>query len=143
MNINHMKIRTITNAEIGTLIVVVLCVFPITQIILLQLNGGLSYLISLLFYAKHKSGNVEIVGLILNGVLFVIGTVGYLTSRKTWIQIISSFLIMLSGLFLMMLVVELYIREGNYLIYLITIDVPPLLVIFSIWFWKVRKSFVN
>ncbi|MBO3696811.1 hypothetical protein [Roseivirga sp. E12] len=82
---------------LGISITVGLTIFPVTQIILLYLNGGLSYLLALPFGANTNSEVVENAAIVLNTLLIVIGCLAFYFSLKPWKLYFSTFLIMFSG----------------------------------------------
>ena len=107
--------------------IVAITVFPVSQIILLTLNGGLAYVFALPFDAATKSGVVEQTALILNIILTLLAVSVYLKSDKTWIVIVSTFFIMFSGQSLMLFVSDEFNRGDNYFLgWLIVSGIPTL-----------------
>jgi hypothetical protein len=109
--------------------VVVITIFPVTQIILLTLNGGLSYVFALPFDATTKTGVVEQTSLILNIVLTLLAIVAYFKFEKTWIVIVSTFFIMFSGQTLMLFVSDEFNGGDNYFLGWLTVAGIPTLTL--------------
>ncbi len=120
--------------------IVAITVFPVSQIILLTLNGGLAYIFALPFEAVTKSGVVERTSLILNIVLTLIAATAYLRFDKTWILIVSTFFIMFSGQALMLFVSDEFNGGDNYFLGWLTVSGIPTLTLVAI---LTLKYFMN
>jgi hypothetical protein len=117
---------------IGIMIVVVITIFPLTQVMLLTLNGGLTYAFAFLFGAASKSGVTELTSIVLNSILATIGMIGFYLAEKSCLKMVSVFLIMFSGQMLVMFQADDFNKGDNYIQGWLTVSGIPILSILTI-----------
>lgn len=122
---------------LGISVTIGLTVFPVIQIILLYLNGGLSYLLALPFGANTNSEVVEHTAVVLNTLLIVIGCLVFYSSLKPWKLYFSTFLVMFSGQALIVFVSGILNGGDDYFWGWLTISGIPVLLIVILGFNKV------
>ena len=124
----------------GIVVTVALTIFPVTQMMLLFLNGGLTYIFAIPFGATTKSEVTTISSLVVNSVLAISGLIVFYFARRTWVTIVSTFLIMFSGQMLVMFITDEFNGGDNYLLGWLTVSGIPTLTILTI---GLVKYFMN
>jgi hypothetical protein len=128
--------KKILNAStIGIMLTILISIFPLTQILLLTLNGGLTYLFAIPF-DTNKIETINITSLIVNSVLVFVGLIYYYLTQKTWVKIFSVFLIMFAGQMLMLFVSDEFEHGDNYLLGWLILSAVPTLAVLTIAFIK-------
>jgi hypothetical protein len=127
-----MNKREKRSSTIGIIVTIALTIFPVTQIILLTLNGGLTYIFAIPFGATTKSGVTEITSVVINSILTIVGLITFYFGEKTWVKIVSAFLIMFSGQVLVMLMTDEFNGGDNYLLGWVTVSGIPSLTILTV-----------
>ncbi len=135
-----MNNRELSSSTIGIIVTIALTIFPVTQIMLLYLNGGLTYLFAIPFGATTKSEVTTISSLVVNSILTITGLIIFYFARRTWVIIVSTFLIMFSGQMLMMYMTDEFNGGDNYLLGWLTVTGVPSLIILTI---GLVKYYVN
>lgn len=79
-----MKKQKISSSTIGIIVTVALTIFPLTQIMLFYLNGGMTYIFAIPFGATTKSEVTTISSLLVNSILTILGLVIFYFARRTW-----------------------------------------------------------
>jgi len=121
--------KIFSSSTIGIILTIVVTIFPLTQIILLTLNGGLTYLFTLPFNS-NKSETATISSITFNSFAFILGIIFYYRAKKTWQKIISVFLIMFSGQMLVLFLADQSYNGDNYLAgYTAVSGIPTLIVV--------------
>ncbi|MBA4058085.1 MAG: hypothetical protein C0490_25430 [Marivirga sp.] len=124
-----MNKKNISSSTIGIIITIALTIFPVTQIILLTLNGGLTYIFAIPFGATTKSGVTEVTSIVVNSILTTLGLILLYFAERFWIKIASTFLIMFSGQTLVMLMSDEFNGGDNYLLGWLTVSGFPIVAI--------------
>jgi hypothetical protein len=120
------------NPTIGIIITILITIFPFTQIILLTLMGGLTYILTIPFVATNKSDVIEISSLVVNVVLTTLGLVTFYFANGFWVKIVSTLLIMGSGQMLMLFLSQEFNEGDNYLLGWLTVSGIPILIILTL-----------
>ncbi len=131
-----MKKKELSSSTIGIIVTVALTIFPVTQIMLLYLNGGLTYIFAIPFGATTKSEVTTISSLVVNSILTISGLIIFYFARRTWVTIVSTFLVMFSGQMLVMFMTDEFNGGDNYLLSWLTVSGIPTLTILTIGLLK-------
>jgi hypothetical protein len=123
--------KELSVSTIGTIVIILIAIFPLTQIILLTLNGGLTYIFAIPFGATTKSDVTGVTSIIVNSILTILGLVMFYRADKTWTRLLSVFLIMFSGQMLMLFTSVGFNGGDNYLLGWLTVSGVPILTILA------------
>jgi len=127
-----MNKRQLKGSTIGIILTIALTIFPVTQIILLTLNGGLTYIFAIPFGATTKSDVTGVTSIVVNSILIIVGLITFYFGERTWVKIVSTFLIMFSGQMLVMFMTDEFNGGDNYLIGWLTVSGIPILIILTV-----------
>ena len=127
-----MNKRQLKGSTIGIILTIALTIFPVTQIILLTLNGGLTYIFAIPFGATTKSEVTGVTSIVVNSILIIVGLITFYFGERTWVKIVSTFLIMFSGQMLVMFMTDEFNGGDNYLIGWLTVSGIPILIILTV-----------
>lgn len=132
----------IDGSTIGMILVIVVTIFPLTQVVLLTLNGSVTYDFAILFGVS--TSHVEIVIIAVNGIVMLLAMGVLFFSKKAWTKIVATFFVMFCGQMLMTFVSDGFNGGDNddYLLAWITVAGVPILIILlvsSLNFYSKRR----
>lgn len=125
-------------------LVILTSVVPIVQVMLMTLNGGLTYIVSMPF-DNDKLDNLETTGIVFNAVLTGFGLFLFYKSRKTWTRILTSFLVLFFGQGMMLFSIDNFLKEDDsYQIYWAVLSGTPMFLtvlvgLFKYWTLNLRQ----
>jgi hypothetical protein len=131
-NFAPMNKREFRGSTIGIIVTIGLSIFPLTQITLLTLNGGLTYTFAIPFGATTKSGVTEVASVVINLILTIVGLITFYLGERTLVKIVSAFLIMFSGQMLVTFMADEFNGGDNYLLGWLTVSGIPSLTILTV-----------
>lgn len=120
-------------------VVLLTSMIPIIQVILMTLNGGLTYIVNMPF-GNDKIATLETTGIIFNTVLTVFALYLNYNSTETFKKILTSFLALFFGQGMMLFVIDNFLKEDDsHYIYWAVVSGTPMLLMFLVGIIKYRN----
>lgn len=122
------------------LVIIILTSFvPVVQIILITLAGGLTHILTIPFQSNQHLENI--IGIILNSILTLIGLFLFYKSKETLTRILTTFFVMFFGQGLMLFTInQLLKKDESYFLYWIVLSGTPMLLTLLIGLYKYSTS---
>jgi hypothetical protein len=117
---------------IGTMVVIAITIFPLIQVMLLTLNGGLIYVLALPFGAETRPGVMPVTSIVVNSVLAISGLLTFYFAEQVWLRMLSVFQIMFSAQMLTLFVSDGFDEGDHYWQgWLIVAGIPVLIILIA------------
>ncbi len=117
-------------------VVVFTSMIPIVQVILMNLNGGLTYLINIPF-DNNKLETLETTGIFFNTILTAFGLFLFYKSKETLTRILTSFLVLFFGQGMMLFTIDNFLKEDDsYYIYWTVLSGTPMILTLLVGLFK-------
>lgn len=109
---------------------------PVIQVILMTLNGGLTYIMNIPF-DNNNLGALETTGIVFNGFLTVFALFLFYNANKTWTRFLTTLLVLFFGQGLMIFNIDKFLKEDDsYYIYWIVLSGTPILMTLMVGLYK-------
>jgi hypothetical protein len=119
-------------------IILLTSIVPMVQIMLMTLNGGLTYIFAIPF-DTDKSNTTEIVSIVFNSILTIIGLFLFYKSKVTWTRILTALLVLFCGQGVMLFIIDKILTEDDsYYIYWTVLSGTPVLLTLMVGLLKYR-----
>ena len=120
-------------------IVLLTSMIPIIQVILMTLNGGLTYIVNMPF-GNDKIATLKTTGIIFNTVLTGFALYLNYNSTETFKKILTSFLALFFGQGMMLFVIDNFLKEDDsHYFYWAVVSGTPMLLMFLVGTIKYRN----